>query len=232
MKYMHSEWKARLAHWLDTLKKDLYQPLGPIVVEAFFTMDHLTPQQAAAGDFAPMKPGAPWGRTWEYCWMRSAITLPESAAGKRIVMDLQTGGESTLFVNGRSFGTRRAEWVTVPHHYICDNCLTECAEAGASYDLLIEAYAGHFFPESALGGCATGPVLPGSYADPKEGGLRTALGSLIAAVNAAGFPAGLDYPLYIALKLILNIGGALILSKIQWVRRLFGLPADEARRNS
>ena len=178
MKYMHSEWKARLAHWLDTLKKDLYQPLGPIVVEAFFTMDHLTPQQAAAGDFAPMKPGAPWGRTWEYCWMRSAITLPESAAGKRIVMDLQTGGESTLFVNGRSFGTRRAEWVTVPHHYICDNCLTECAEAGASYDLLIEAYAGHFFPESALGGCATGPVLPGSYADPKEGGLRTALGDM------------------------------------------------------
>ena len=54
-------------------------------------------------------------------------------------------------------------------------------------------------------------------------------GSLIAAVNAAGFPAGLDYPLYIALKLILNIGGALILSKIQPVRRLFGLPADEVR---
>ncbi len=178
LKYMHSEWQQRLRHWLATLEKDLYLPLGPIGVESFFTMDHLTPEDAARGSFAPMAPGTKWGHTWEYCWMRGRVVLPEAAAGRRVALDLQTGGESTVFVDGRSFGTRRAEWVHVPHHYIVDNFLTESGEPGRAYDLLIEAYAGHFFPESELGGCATGPVLPGSYTDPKAGGERATLGNM------------------------------------------------------
>ena len=67
----------------------------------------------------------------------------------------------------------------VPHHFIVDNCLTASGEAGRSYDLLLEAYAGHFFPQSwTMHGCCTGPVLPGSYTDPKEGKLRTSLGRM------------------------------------------------------
>lgn len=179
MKYMHSEWRRRLEHWIDTLKKDLYHPLGAIRAEAFFTMEHLTPEDAATQAFAPIAPGTPWGKTWEYCWLRSSIILPPEAAGKRVVMDLRTGGETTVFVDGKSFGTYRADWVDVPHHYIVDNCLTPCGEAGRGYDLLLEAYAGHYYPHSeALGGCCTGPVLPGSYADPKEGKLRAVLGDM------------------------------------------------------
>ena len=175
---MHSEWRQRLAHWMETLKKDLYIPLEPIDVEAFTTMEHLTPEEAGRHDFSPMLPGTKWGHTWEYCWMRGRVTLPRAAAGRRIAMDLQTGGESTVFVDGLSFGTRRAEWVQVPHHYIVDNCLTKRGEPGRTYELLIEAYAGHFFPESDLHGCATGPVLPGSYTDPKIEGERAVLGNM------------------------------------------------------
>lgn len=40
---------------------------------------------------------------------------------------------------------------------------------------MIEAYAWHFFPQSPMGGCATGPVLPGAYRDPKAEGRRTLL---------------------------------------------------------
>ena len=179
MKYMHSEWRIRLEHWIDTLKKDLYHPLGAIQAEAFFTMEHLTPEQAAAQAFAPIAPGTPWGKTWEYCWLRGRILLPPEAAGKRVVMDLCTGGETTVFVNGTSFGTYRAGWVDVPHHFIEDNCLTPCGDAGRGYDLLLEAYAGHYYPHSeALGGCCTGPVLPGSYADPLEGKPRAVLGDM------------------------------------------------------
>ncbi|NLD83337.1 MAG: alpha-mannosidase, partial [Clostridiales bacterium] len=111
-------------------------------------------------------------------WLKGAVTLPPEAAGQRIVMDLNTGGETTVFVDGRSFGTYRAGWVDVPHHFIEDNCLTACGEPGRRYELLLEAYAGHHYPESALGGCATGPVLPGAYQDPKEGKLRAVLGDL------------------------------------------------------
>jgi alpha-mannosidase len=76
MKYMHSEWKGRLRHWIETLKQDLYLPLGPIEVEAFTTMDPIAPAEAAKGDFQPMAHGTQWGHTFEYCWMRSKITLP------------------------------------------------------------------------------------------------------------------------------------------------------------
>lgn len=178
MKFMHSEWQHRLRHWMETLRHDLYVPLGKIEVESFLTMDHLTPQEAEQGRYTPMPQGTKWGHTWEYCWMRSRIVLPDEAQGCRIAMDLQTGGESTVFVDGKSFGTRRAEWVQVPHHYIVDNFLTDCGEAGRVYDLLIEAYAGHFYPESPVAACATGPVLPGAFTDPKTEGERAVLGNM------------------------------------------------------
>ena len=178
MKYMHSEWQGRLRHWMETLKQDLYLPLGAMEVEGFLTTEHLTPEEAAKGDFAPMPVGTQWGHSFEYCWMRGKVTLPEAAQGKRIVMSLTTGGETTVFVDGKSFGTYRADWVVTPHHFLVDNCLTACGEAGRSYDILLEAYAGHFYPESPMGGCATGPVLPGSYQDPKVEGKRATLGNI------------------------------------------------------
>ncbi len=178
MKHQHSEWASRVRHWLETLKKDLYLPLHEIPIDAFLTADYLTPEEASRQDFQPMPEGTEWGHAYEYCWMRGSFALPAEAAGKRIALDLQTGGESTVFVNGKAFGTRRAEWVHVPHHYIVDNFVTSCGQSGERFDLLVEAYAGHFFPQSPLGGCATGPVIPGDYTDPLEGKLRARLGKI------------------------------------------------------
>ena len=90
-------------------------------------------------------------------------------------MNLKPGGESALFVNGKSFGTYRADWLDVPHHYMEDNVLTTCAEGKEHFDILMETYAGHFYPEAPTGGCATGPVLPGSYKDPAKEGERRKL---------------------------------------------------------
>ena len=109
MKYMHSEWKGRLNHWLETLKQDFYLPLGEIPVEGFLTMEHLTPEEAAKGPFEPMGAGEEWGHIYEYCWMHAKVTLPPEAEGKRIVMNLLTGGETTVFVDGKAFGTYRCE---------------------------------------------------------------------------------------------------------------------------
>ncbi len=176
MKLMHSEWRDRVAHWMRTLKDDLYMPLGEIPLEAFTTMEYLTPQEAQKGDFTPVSPGFTWGRIWEYGWFRGSITLPAEAEGKRIVMDLKPDGESALFVNGEAFGTYRASWVDEPHHFMEDNVLSLCAEGGERYDLLMETYAGHFYPEASSGGCATGPVLPGAYADAAVEGERRVLG--------------------------------------------------------
>ncbi len=174
MKVMHSEWTDRLHHWIRTLKDDFYEPFGEIAWEAFRTKEHRTPEDVAQCAFTGVEPGFTWGETWEYCWFRGTVTLPAEAAGKRIVMRLAPGGESTLFVNGRSFGTYRADWVSEAHHYMEDNVLTRSGQAGEQYSILMETYAGHYFPE--IHSCATGPVLPGAYQDPLQEGKRRTLG--------------------------------------------------------
>ena len=175
MEHMHSEWKRRLEHWVNTLNQDIYRPLGSIALEGWLTMDHLSLEEARQQAFTPMVPGTRWGRTYEYCWLRGSITLPEEARGQRIVMDLKTGGEATLFVDGQAFGTYRSDWVTSPLHFIEDNWLTRDALPGQRFELYIESYAGHYFAESKSGGGATGPVMPGAYQDPKTEGQRALL---------------------------------------------------------
>lgn len=176
MGIMSAEWSGRLQHWLRTLKDDFYRPLGTISWEAFRTMEHLSPEEAMKGQFELVEPSFTWGKTWEYCWFRGKVVLPVEAEGKRIVMDLRPDGESTLFVNGQEFGTYRASWVSQKHHFIEDNVLSTVAAAGTEYEILMETYAGHYYPESPDGGCATGPVLPGAYQDPLEEGKRRTLG--------------------------------------------------------
>jgi len=175
MDIMRSEWRDRISHWIRTLREDLYEPLGVIRLEMAATMDYLSPEEAEKLHYTPVKPGFSWGNTWEYGWFRGTIRIPENAEGARIVMNLDPGGESTLFVNGKSFGTYRAAGIPVPYHYMLDNTLTRQAEGGETFSLLMETYAGHFYPD-ANGNVATGPVLPGSFTDPLKEGKRRTLG--------------------------------------------------------
>ena len=174
MQLMSNEYRDRLRHWQRTIQQDFYLPVKTIDFEGFVTMEQLTPEDASRGCFTPIPDGFRWGHTWEYMWVRATVEIPPECAGQTVVMDLNLGGEATLFVNGQAFGTRRAEWVETPHHYQVDNILTESAVPGEKFELLFEVYAGHYFPDA--GGCATGPVLPGSYQDPKAEGSRAAMG--------------------------------------------------------
>ena len=177
MKLISSEWEERIKHWIRTLKEDLYQPLGEIQWEACRTWEHISPQEAQNLKYEPVAPGFTWGQSYEYCWFRGSITLPAGADGKRIVLRLQPGGESTLFINGESFGTYRADWVNEAHHYIEDNVLTREAKAGETYEILMETYAGHYYAQVPDAHSATGPVLPGLFQNPLEEGRRRVLGS-------------------------------------------------------
>ena len=175
MDIMHSEWKVRIENWLAVLKQELYRPIGEIAWSARKTKEYLTPEEAVKGDFEPVSPGYTWGETWEYCWFRGSVVIPEGVDGKRIVINLAPGGESTLFVNGEAFGTYRADWIGEDHHYMVDNYLTRDAKAGDRYDILMETYAGHYYATAGYG-CYTGPVLPDGeqFRDPlPEGGRRT-----------------------------------------------------------
>lgn len=178
MGILASEWEERIAHWIRTLTKDLYSPLGEICWEGFLTREHLSLEEVKKQQFQIMKPGMPWGHTWEYGWFRGKIRMPKAAAGKRIVMNLAQDGEATVFVNDKTFGTYRADWIEVPHHYLVDNTLTVKAEEGDVYEIYMEVYAGHHFPSQEIPNArrATGPIMEGDYEDPLTEGERRHLG--------------------------------------------------------
>lgn len=179
MNIIHAEWWERLVHWMRVLKQELYEPLGEISWEACRTKEQLSIEKALTGDFIPVSQGFTWGEQWEYCWFKGSIVLPKEAEGKRIVLNLEPGGESTLFVNGKSFGTYRSDQVAPiheKHHYFEDNILTREAKTGEQFQIVMETYAGHYYPEPVIG-CAYGPVIPGMYENTLQEGARRTLGT-------------------------------------------------------
>jgi len=174
MKLLHPEWRSRLDHWKRCLTEDFYEPLGEIAWEAYRTTEHIPHTKVNEREFVPVSEGFTWGNSWEYCWFRGKIVLPDSAEGKRIVMNLAPGNESTLFVNGKVFGTYRKKAIFPPvkdWEFYEDNLLSVCAKSGETFEILMETYAGHFIPEYI------GPVLnQKQISDPMTEGARVTLG--------------------------------------------------------
>ncbi len=186
------EWEGRIKIWLETLAKDLYTPIAPIEWEGFTTMERLGYDRAMAeGDFRPMPTGTRWGREWEYLWVRSTIVVPDSAAGKHLVLRLDAGGESSVYINGAEFGTRRNDWVRDQTHRMSDLLLTESAVPGDRYEVVLEAYASHEFPSVRFG-----PVLKPFQPKPADE-LRAVIGS-----NDFGEWNELAFQLYVDVKLL------------------------------
>ena len=129
------EWEKRIALWMDELPRYFYRPLEEMEMQGFTTMDALSPEQAARGVFAPMAAGQPWGAKWEYGWFRGSAVVPECAQGERVVLCPDVGGESLVWINGRTAGAKDKFHTAIT--------LTRDAEPGTRYDVLIESYAGH-----------------------------------------------------------------------------------------
>jgi len=157
---MNVEQRDQLVLVMEALKRDFYHPLGKISLSGFKAEKKLSLSEAETYERSEFPVGMAWGNNWEYAWMFADIVIPEAAKGERIVMNLNPGGESTLFVDGTPFGTRRAPSVTYPHHYIVDQTLTRCAEGGEVFALAMEVYGGTPLPFSPKGRSASGPVFP------------------------------------------------------------------------
>lgn len=131
------EWQHRIERWENALWKACYHPLGSISFSGFTTLEQLTPQQALAREFKPMPEGTPWGGKWEYGWFKGSLTLPPEAAGKRIVLEAKPGDhcEGTIYINGKVSGSIGSSGRNIT--------LSKNGQPGQTYDILIEAYAGH-----------------------------------------------------------------------------------------
>ena len=48
-------------------------------------------------NYKPIRAGEKWGENWDSAWFRLSVTVPESFAGKELVLLYDTGGESLIF---------------------------------------------------------------------------------------------------------------------------------------
>lgn len=170
---LSKEWKNRVELWKNELPKHYYTPLDVIGLEGYTTFDRLSMEDALKGGFQPFPPGTRWGAKWEYGWFRGNIVLPAAAEGKRIVLSLDVGGESTVFVNGRAAGcVRRYEaWQAMNPVHVNILTLERTAQAEARYELVIECYAGHGTRVAHVG-----PVPPGRETIPEPPVQQAAMG--------------------------------------------------------
>jgi alpha-mannosidase len=129
------EWRVRLDHWRRVLRDSIHRPLADVELEGFATHDQLTAEEALKGQFEAMPPGTRWGAKFEYGWFRATVTLPAEAEGKRIVLALDAGGESAVYVNGRPAGALDGQ-----HRHLT---LTRSGAPGESFEVLAESYGGH-----------------------------------------------------------------------------------------
>ncbi len=157
------EWRDRIIAWREELPRQFYEELGPVPLEGFVTTEQLRLREALARPFQAMPEGTAWGAKWEYAWFRGRVTVPECGAGRRIVLRANAGGESAIYVNGVSAGARDRQ-----HHELT---LTREAIPGATYDVAIEAYAGHG-PRVAH----AGPIPPGRETVPEPPATQAVVG--------------------------------------------------------
>ena len=141
------DWRSRIETWRKELPNHFYRPLATVDLAGFVTREQLSAEAAARGPFRPMPVGEKWGGKWEYGWFRTEVVLPREAAGKRVVVTLNPGGEALVFVNGRVAGARDQGRAFLT--------LTTDGKPGDRFEILMEAYAGH-----GPTPCGIGPTPP------------------------------------------------------------------------
>jgi alpha-mannosidase len=161
------EWKHRIDRWREELPRHFYRPLGTVDLSGFVTVERLTPGEALQGEFEPMPPGTEWGAKWEYGWFKGGVVLPGAAAGKRIVLVVDVGAESAIFVAGA-----RARALTgAKDRFHREITLAVQGVLGTRYGILVEGYAGHG-PRVVH----AGPTPPGRETVPEPGLTQATVG--------------------------------------------------------
>jgi len=130
------EWRHRIMAWREELSKHFYKLIDAVPLEAAFTKQQYRLDEAFdALTFEPIDPGTPWGSKWEYGWFRGEIKIPVSAKGQMIALSMDVGAESAVCITGDCAGA-----VDEYHKVII---LTDKAQGGEAFSVVLEAYAGH-----------------------------------------------------------------------------------------
>lgn len=175
------QWSDRLKQWAEQFPKHYFRKIGELSLSYFTTFEHLPFAQAVQGSFAPAPVGMKWGKKWEYAWFHTTVTIPASLQGQRAVFTLGCGEEMLVWVNGQEAGA-----IDKFHKFIT---LSRYANAGDTYEIYAECYAGH-----GLRNEGAGPVAWGVDPVPEPPSTQQTIApSRLGLWNEPMFQAAMDY---------------------------------------
>ena len=142
------QWADRLRIWAEQLPKHYFRKTDALSLEYFTTFDHLSLDEARKMVASAAPVGMQWGEKWQYGWFKTQFVVPEHLAGKRVVFTLGCAEEMLVWVNGMEAGA-----IDKKHRFIT---LSRCANAGDTYEIIAECYAGHGVRNEGAGPVAFG----------------------------------------------------------------------------
>jgi alpha-mannosidase len=114
-----------------------FETVGTVDVEMATTTEYRR-EEPTDLEWQSASTGTRWGGNWQTAWFRGDAELPECCVGRKVFVRAKTNVETLFFVDGMARGVFDGN-----HPY---RCLAMVGEAGHSYHLAFEAYAGHTFP--------------------------------------------------------------------------------------
>lgn len=175
------QWNERLKIWAQNLSHHYFTTVTTIEFESFYTMEHLTFEEAASHEFNLVKPGMAWGRMWEYGWFKTKVIIPDVLDQTLAAVTIGVGPEMLVYVNGSERGA-----IDKQHHFIR---LSDRARAGECYEIICECYAGHG-PRLENGGPYPNEVIPVVV---PQGPQVTIEASYLGIWNEAFYQSAMDY---------------------------------------
>lgn len=128
---------TKILHLEKTYDLLRFVPVASLDMEMAETREHF--REVPNLDYTPATPGRAWGESWGNAWFRGAVTVPNELDGETLYIRAETGGTESLFlVDGIHRG------VFDIFHPV--RLLDLKAQGGKTYQIALEAYAGHNYP--------------------------------------------------------------------------------------
>ena len=129
---------AKIAQLQTTYEGLRFRVVGAVTMEIAETREHFRAMPEGL-DWRTVAEGELWGDAWTTAWFRGEATVPEDLDGETVSLRAKTGGpEAMLFVDGVVRGSFD------PNHPV--RTMAVGATGGRTYEIALEAYAGHDFP--------------------------------------------------------------------------------------
>ncbi len=130
--------------YVDRMEQYIFTQVGKVDVSGYITMDklHSLPQNV---EFKNFSKGDLWGTEKVYCWFKGSYTVPKELDGKKLYLMPECSlYEGLLFVNELPYANFSSKFTTNTGHgnHYCKVFVQNAVE-GETYDLVLEAYAGH-----------------------------------------------------------------------------------------